>query len=201
MIEMTEKLEDLMNELKKNHAETYYHCLHVKKLTYKMLQQTNRDGITRFGEDEINHICKGALLHDIGKLFVENATLTKDSALKSSEMDDIKMHARLGAEAVESELDDGEREIITNICRYHHERIDGSGYEGKIDIPVYIQIVSLCDVFDALYTDRIYRDGLPPETIFDMIRDNKCGRFDETLLDCLIETLGDIDQRRKLCAL
>ena len=99
MIEMTRKLKELMDELKRIQSETFYHCLHVKKLTYKMLQQTNRDGITRFGEDEINHICKGALLHDIGKLFVENATLTKDSALKSSEMDDIKTHARLGAQS------------------------------------------------------------------------------------------------------
>ena len=201
MIEMTKKLKDLMNELKKNHAETFYHCLHVKNLTYKILCQTNLAGVTAFGDDEICHICKGALLHDIGKLFIKNATLTKSSALQASEMDDMKLHARLGAEAVEGELTGYEREIVSNVCRYHHERIDGSGYEGKIDIPVYIQIVSLCDVFDALYTDRIYRDGLPPETIFDMIRDNKCGRFDETLLDCLIETLGDIDQRRKLCAL
>ena len=201
MIEMTKKLKDLMNELKKNHAETFYHCLHVKNLTYKILCQTNLAGVTAFGDDEICHICKGALLHDIGKLFIKNATLTKSSALQASEMDDMKLHARLGAEAVEGELTGYEREIVSNVCRYHHERIDGSGYEGENDVPIYVQAVSICDVFDALHSDRIYRDGLPPEKIFDMIRMDKCGRFDETLLNCLVKAVGDSDQRRELCAL
>ena len=201
MIEMTKKLKDLMNELKKNHAETFYHCLHVKNLTYKILCQTNLAGVTAFGDDEICHICKGALLHDIGKLFIKNATLTKSSALQASEMDDMKLHARLGAEAVEGELTGYEREIVSSVCRYHHERIDGSGYEGVTDVPIYVQAVSICDVFDALHSDRIYRDGLPPEKIFDMIRMDKCGRFDETLLNCLVKAVGDSDQRRELCAL
>ena len=201
MIEMTKKLKDLMNELKKNHAETFYHCLHVKNLTYKILCQTNLAGVTAFGDDEICHICKGALLHDIGKLFIKNATLTKSSALQASEMDDMKLHARLGAEAVEGELTGYEREIVSSVCRYHHVRIVGSGYEGVTDVPIYVQAVSICDVFDALHSDRIYRDGLPPEKIFDMIRMDKCGRFDETLLNCLVKAVGDSDQRRELCAL
>ena len=95
----------------------------------------------------------------------------------------MKLHARLGAEAVEGELTGYEREIVSNVCRYHHERIDGSGYEGVTDVPIYVQAVS------------------PPEKIFDMIRTDKCGRFDETLLNCLVKAVGDSDQRRELCAL
>ena len=193
MIKMTEKLDSLMDELKKVHSETYYHSLRVKKLAHRMLRRTNRLGITSYNDDEIGWICKGTLLHDIGKLFVDNSLLTKDSSLQANEMDNLRMHTRLGAEAVEGELCGKECEFVFNLCRYHHERIDGGGYEGKKDIPMYVRIVSICDVFDALDSDRVYRKGLSRETIFKMLRENKCGHFDDALIECLEEIVKDID--------
>lgn len=193
MIKLTGTLENLMNELKQVHSETFYHCLRVKKLAHRMLRKTNSIGITNYSDEEIGWICEGTLLHDIGKLFVENALLTKDSALQTNEMENLKMHTRFGAEVVADELTGRECEFVLNLCRYHHERIDGGGYEGKTEIPLYVQIMSICDVFDALDSDRVYRKGLSREIIFKMIRENKCGRFDSALIECLVDIVKDID--------
>lgn len=201
MIELTDKLEELVYELKKAQPETFYHCLRVKRLVSGMLIQTNRTGFTNYSDKETEYICKGALLHDIGKLFVNSAFLTKPAALSKEEMENLKRHARLGADAVRGELKDDESEIICNICRYHHERTDGSGYEGKTELPMYVQIVSVCDVFDAINTDRVYRAGRPAEAIYRMLRDGACGQLNKTLLDYLPEAVEIGDEETMVCVL
>ena len=183
MIKMTNKLTELMNELKRTNPDTFYHCLRVKRLAYEMLRKTNHDGITTYSEKEISIICKGALLHDIGKLYVENSVLTKASALEDDEMANMRQHTLLGCLAIEGELCNDEREIVLGICRWHHERRDGSGYESKRDIPLYIEIVALCDVFDALHSDRVYRKGLSEKKSLEMIKELHFG--DESLVECL----------------
>ena len=124
-------------------------------------------------------------MHDIGKLYVKNVILTKMSSLNEEEKEAITHHTRLGFEAIEDELTEDEYEIIKNICLYHHERIDGSGYEKLGDLPLYLQIVSVCDVFDALNSDRIYRDKIPYNETIAMIEEGKCGYFSEDIINCL----------------
>lgn len=77
MIVMTKKLQEMMNELKKTNSETYFHCLHVKGLVYKMLKQLNSEGKASYTPEQIDTICKGAILHDMGKLYIKNVVLTK----------------------------------------------------------------------------------------------------------------------------
>ena len=183
MIKMSKKLDSKMKELKKSNAETFFHLLRVKKLVLDIIERTNRDGLTDYSADEVDAICKGALLHDIGKLYVNNFILTKDTYLTPEEKAAIQQHVDHGYDIVKDELEPDEKEFVTNICRYHHERIDGSGYKELTDLPLYVQIVSVCDVFDSLYSDRIYRDGFTPEKTMEMIRGGACGGFDETLID------------------
>jgi putative two-component system response regulator len=76
---------------------------------------------------------------------------------------------------------------VKNICLYHHERIDGKGYEGKTDLPMYLQIISLCDVYDALTTDRIYRQALSHERALSMIQNGDCGTFAPEIVKYLKE--------------
>lgn len=185
MIVMTEKLKELMEKLKITNAETYYHSIHVKYLTIKMIKKMNSLYMTNYKPFEIDCICKGTLLHDLGKLCVENATLTKPTSLSSEEWESIKKHPAQSYEMIESELSDYEREIIKNICLYHHERIDGKGYNGMVDIPMYVQIVSVCDVFDALCSERAYKEGMPFTKALDMIEAGKAGAFDKRITDCL----------------
>lgn len=181
MIIMPERLQELMDELKISNSETFYHSLHVKSYVMAMMKHMNNDGILPYTKSEREVILKGALLHDIGKLYVKNVILTKDSRLTDEEKDCMTEHTRLGFEAVESSLTEEEYDIVKNICLYHHERIDGKGYNGKTDLPLYVQIVSLCDSYDALTSDRIYRDALEPEKAISIIQNGDCGVFDEEI--------------------
>ena len=185
MIELSVNLKKMVRELKKSQPETFYHSLRVKNLTAKMLYDMGRAGAACYEEREVNSICEGALLHDIGKLALKNALLTKPAALKQEEMDHLRQHTRLGAELVERELEGEDKVIVSNICMLHHERIDGSGYEGLTSLPLYVQIVAVCDVFDALHSDRVYHRGMRLEDAFRTLRQGGCGQFAPDLLECL----------------
>lgn len=193
MFTLTDKEKALLDELKKTNLETYSHSLRVKKYTAKMLACINQSKAESYSRADINNICKGALLHDIGKLFIKNVVLTKATALSVMESDYMKQHTRLGYDAIKDELSDSEREIIKNVLLLHHERVDGSGYEHVKDLPLYIQAVSICDVFDAIHSDRSYHDGLPTPGCFKLIRAGKCGFFNDDVIEYLAQITQNID--------
>ena len=192
MIKMSRKLDMLMRELKKSNAETYFHSLRTKKYTSELINVLNNQGVTAYSADDTDMICKGAVLHDVGKLKVRNVILTKDDILTDEEKDAIQMHAEWSYELVKNELNEFEHDVICDICRYHHERIDGSGYNSMIDLPMYVQIVSICDVFDALHSDRIYRMGMSKEKSMCLIKDGQCGKFDEILIESLQKVIDNV---------
>ena len=187
MIKINRQLDLAIQDLKKTNAEVFFHCLRTKKLVLLMLERTNARGITNYNSDEIDTICKGALLHDIGKLQVDNFILTKESYLTPEEKEEIQKHVDYAFDIVKNQLEQSEFDIVTNICRFHHERIDGSGYIGKTDLPDYVNIVALCDVFDALFSDRVYRDGFSAEKSMELIRSGACGKFDPRLIELMNE--------------
>ncbi len=182
MIKLNKRLEQLMQELKKTSSETFYHSIRVKKLTMEMIDIANKNSVTKFKEEDVDLICKGALLHDLGKLNVPNYIMTKEKYLTDDEKTEIRAHTKKGLQAIENELTKDEYEVISNIVLYHHERIDGSGYACKNDLTFYVQIVSICDVFDALSSDRVYREGVSREKVMKMIKSGECGVFDERLV-------------------
>lgn len=186
MIELTRKQRELMEELKVANSENFYHSVRVKNLTFKLLKLMTVAGICSYSPEETDIILKGALLHDIGKLYVSNRILTKDSALTEEEKKNMNNHTSLGFEAIENDLKRDEYDIIKNICLYHHERVDGKGYNGLTEIELYVKIVALCDVFDALHSDRIYRDGLSTEKTLQIIKEGGCGYFEPELIGYLV---------------
>lgn len=187
MIWLNEKEQKLVNKLKATNQETYYHSIRVMEFTLKLLNETAFAGITSYSDIEANIILKGALLHDVGKLYIDKAILNKPSALSDTEMEQMKQHTVLGYNALKEELLHDERDILENICLYHHERIDGSGYVGLTELPLYLQIVAIADVYDALRSDRVYRQGLPKQKCLEIIRDSRdrSGAFDDALVSCL----------------
>jgi len=79
-----------------------------------------------------------------------------------------------------------------DICKYHHERWDGSGYPERLTgekIPIWSQIVGLVDVYDALVNKKIYRNAYDEQKAIDMIIDGKCGAFNPKVIDCFKESL------------
>ena len=110
---------------------------------------------------------------------------SSNRSLTDKEKEFMTEHTRLGFEAVESSLTEEEYDFVKNICLYHHERIDGKGYEGIADLPLYVQIVSICDAYDALTSDRVYRDAMEPEKAIALIENGDCGCFDERIVEYL----------------
>lgn len=188
---MTKKEYELLQTLKSACEETYFHSIKVAELTEVMLDVAEKAGAAVFTEKEKAAICKGALLHDFGKIYIDKNILNKKSALSSAEKLLMRQHTYLGYDSIKDDLLEDEREIIKNICLYHHERIDGKGYEQKTDLPLYLQIMSICDVFDALHSDRSYKKGYPNDKCFELIRigDEKNGVFDPAILTYLEESV------------
>ena len=107
------------------------------------------------------------------------------------EFEIMKTHTIKGCEILdqfEFIYDDNLFKVIYDICRYHHEKYDGRGYpdglEGE-DIPIWAQIVSVADVYEALVSKRVYKDAFAHDTAINMIKNGECGAFSEKMMDCL----------------
>ena len=115
-----------------------------------------------FNMDEIKKLAIGCIFHDIGKIFIPIEIINKPGKLTNEEFETVKNHSEKGYEFLKNYTDLSVTSIDIALC--HHEREDGSGYprnlEGK-EIHLYSKIASICDVFDALTSDRSYRRAVP----------------------------------------
>ncbi len=138
-------------------------------------------------------ISKFTALHDIGKLAIPKDILNKPGALDEREWEIMKTHTLRGAEIVGQfpvlQENPEWSKIISDICKYHHERIDGKGYPDGLkgdEIPLHAQVVGVADVYDALTSERPYKYACSHETALRMILHGECGAFSERILTSLI---------------
>ncbi len=125
-------------------------------------------------------------LHDIGKIAVPDVVLNKPGRLTDQEYDLIKIHPIQSAHILAPHED--LKESI-EIIRHHHERVDGKGYPGglkKEQIPVRARIIAVADAFDAMISDRPYRQALPIEQAINELKKNKGTQFDEEIVDAFV---------------
>lgn len=140
------------------------------------------------GNDSVELITSASMLHDIGKIMIPDAILNKPGRLTKEEFEIIKSHCDRGCDILENAPKDWSpayRKTGYEICRYHHEKYDGSGYPCGLkgeEIPISAQIVSVADCFDALTTKRVYKDAYSYDTAFNMILGGECGVFSEKIL-------------------
>jgi len=168
------------------------HIVRVKKLTEILARGLSAE-YPELGLDEnaVRLISSASVLHDIGKIVIPDAILLKQDRLSEGEFDKMKTHTTRGCEILNSfplGLDDAFLECALSICRWHHEKNDGSGYPDGLsgdDIPVAAQIVSVADCFDALVSNRPYKEAFSPEKAFDMIVGGECGAFSPKIIETM----------------
>ncbi|OPX44946.1 cyclic di-GMP phosphodiesterase response regulator RpfG [Ruminiclostridium hungatei] len=132
-------------------------------------------------EEECCRVRLAAANHDVGKLYIDPGILNKPGKLTQEEFGQVKMHAFYSYQYAQSR--ENLKEVADYIL-YHHECIDGSGYFGKKDIPVYSQIIMVADIFDALTENRCYRKAYTRNEAIEIMEKERY-KFDKGIFDLL----------------
>ena len=136
----------------------------------------------------IKRIRMAGILHDIGKIGVDDAVLRKPGQLNQEEFEQIKLHPVLGYDILK------EIKLFRNILpavRHHHESWDGSGYPDGLlgdGIPRDAQVLAVADAFDAMTSDRPYRSSIPVEQVIDILKSGRGKQWAADVVDALLET-------------
>lgn len=198
-------IEALATAIEFRNEESGGHVQRISAITKIMLENTDfGDGLS---QQEINDIALASIMHDVGKITIPDAVLTKPGKLTPEEFEIMKTHTVKGVNILESipQLRNGGfYEYACDIARHQHERWDGRGYPDGLkgdEISPWAQVVALADVYDALSCKRVYKPSIPRDQVLDMIRTGQCGQFNPHLLksffraeDRLFELYKDLDE-------
>lgn len=170
--------------LKTSDDYTYMHSVAVCAMMVALARELG------LSDDEVRHAGTAGLLHDVGKMVVPDAILNKPGALTDSEFSVIKSHPVKGAEILT--LAGGVSEEVIDVCLHHHEKYDGSGYPHGLQsdqINLLARMGAICDVYDAITSNRPYKKGWGPAESLQRMAQWK-GHFDPVLFQAFIKTIG-----------
>jgi putative nucleotidyltransferase with HDIG domain len=174
-------LEGWARALELRDQETEGHTRRVTELTVKLARAMGYEG------EELNHIRRGALLHDIGKMGIPDRILLKPGKLTDVEQEIMKKHPVYAYKMLEPIE---KLRPALDIPHRHHEKWDGTGYpdglRGK-EIPLAARIFSIVDVWDALRSDRPYRQSWPAEKVRDHLREQTGKHFDPQVVSAFLD--------------
>lgn len=168
--------------------ETAGHIERIGLLTEKLAELMDLD------ESICSAIRYGAPMHDIGKMGVPDEILFKPDSLNEDEWDEMKKHSVYGAKI----LSGSNREYLKmakKIAHYHHEHWNGNGYPEGLsgtDIPLEARITAVCDVFDAVLSERPYKDPWPIEKALDLVREEIGQQFDPDIAQCFLNNADEM---------
>jgi putative nucleotidyltransferase with HDIG domain len=170
--------------LKTKDDYTYMHSVAVCGLMVALSRRLD------LSEAETKQAGLAGLLHDIGKAGIPNKVLNKPGALTDQEFDLIKLHPERGHQILlKANVSD---QVALDVCLHHHEKIDGSGYPEKLkdeQISLFAKMGAVCDVYDAVTSNRPYKDGWDPAVSLQRMAQWK-GHFDETVFKAFVKSLG-----------
>ena len=177
------------------------HILRTKQYVEIILNQLQNEKKYRniISRDFVKNMLNAAPMHDIGKISTPDVILQKPGKLTPEEYEIMKQHAPRGGEIIMetfSRLDNPEfLKIAYYVARYHHEKWNGKGYPEGLDgekIPLCARIMSIADVFDAVSAKRCYRDAMPLDQCFQIIKKGRGTDFDPDLVDVFLDAKEEI---------
>ncbi len=164
---------------------TYLHSVAVCVLMVALGKQLGLRG------EELKQVGVAGLLHDIGKMAVPHEILNKPDKLTDEEFDIVKNHPRRGWEILRTVFQVDVPAL--DVCLHHHERMDGKGYPERLSadtLTLHARMGAVCDVYDALTSDRCYKKGWEPAEAIRKMALWKDGHFDETVFRAFVKTVG-----------
>lgn len=209
-------------ELNRQNAKLSEHSEHLVQMMYDIIRDRNIEtmnhirsvqGYTRIlaehyarlspgskmTSEKIDMIVRAAGMHDIGKIVMPDMILSRQGSLSESELEQIKEHTLKGSRIVKviTELESEEySRICCNICLYHHEKYDGSGYPmglRKDRIPIEAQLVALADMYDAMVNSKIDQEICSKEKAYYMLMNGECGELSPRMRECLEDAKADME--------
>lgn len=177
------------------------HIKRSKAYVKLMLDRMKDDRYFRrfLSRDYMTDVSNAAPLHDIGKIATPDSILQKPGKLTDEEYATMKEHAAEGGKIILNTFRDIEntefRQIAYEVARHHHEKYNGKGYPDGLkgeEIPLHARIMAIADVFDAVSQKRCYRDAMPLEECFDIIKKGSGSDFDPRLTEIFLDSKDEI---------
>ena len=163
---------------------TYLHSVAVCALMIALARQLG------LSEEQIRAAGMAGLLHDLGKAMIPLHVLNKPGKLTDAEFALVKTHPEEGHKLLLA--GDGVCEITRDVCLHHHEKIDGTGYPSRISgekISLFAKMGAVCDVYDAVTSNRPYKEGWDPADSIKRMAEWK-GHFDPVIFQAFVKSLG-----------
>ncbi|MBI1624306.1 HD-GYP domain-containing protein [Comamonas suwonensis] len=163
---------------------SYMHSIAVGALMIGLARRMGQD------DDSVRQAGLVGLLHDVGKTRVPLAVLNKPGPLDQQEWAIMKAHSQWGFEILQPL---GLDEAITEACLHHHEKVDGSGYPDGLkqgEISLLARMASICDVYDAITSDRPYKEGWQPAIALQRMAQWAPQQFDKSIFEQFVQTVG-----------
>lgn len=196
--QVTELVEDIASSISRNpnalislarlksaDEYTYMHSVAVCALMIALARQLD------LPEAQVREAGMAGLLHDIGKMMVPDAILNKPGKLTDSEFSTVRGHPEAGNQILLGSQNISA--VVLDVCLHHHEKVDGSGYPHRLkgaEISLFAKMGAVCDVYDAITSDRPYKRGWDPAESIRKMAEWCNGHFDEAVFKAFIKSVG-----------
>ena len=170
--------------LKQSDEYTYMHSVAVCGLMIALARQLG------FSAEQVKEAGMAGLLHDVGKLAIPIAILNKPGKLSDTEFDTVRGHPEAGAEMLLGSQHFSSQTL--DVCLHHHEKYDGSGYPHRLageQISLFARMGAICDVYDAITSDRPYKEGWCPALSIRKMAEWS-GHFDKKIFHAFVKCIG-----------
>jgi HD-GYP domain-containing protein (c-di-GMP phosphodiesterase class II) len=174
-----------LSRLKTADNYTYLHSVSVCILMIALGRQLGMK------DDMLKQAGIAGLLHDVGKVFIPDEVLNKPGKLTEEEFNIVKMHPQKGWELLKNSSDVSD--WVLDVCRHHHERVDGMGYPDKLSgeaLTLFARMGAVCDVYDAITSNRCYKIGWEPAESIRKMAEWRNEHFDEIIFHAFVKTVG-----------